>query len=285
MGWTSRRKRWRSAMSRTAIRTVRLSDVTYRELKQRTIATANLFHSLGVGPDDAVLYLMPTMPELYTVMLGSLAAGISCCTNWMLEPSHWAGLIRASRAKVVVALGPTPGYEIWEKLQTIRADLPPACSILSVQMPGGEPLAEFRCRASGVEAAERQACLHAQGRARRHRRLRAFRRHHRLAQAGEAHAPRLLLQVLGQHAGDGAHRGRRDLRRLSDVPHRRLLRPRHHGDRGRHGDRDPVADRRARQALHRELLEVRREVPHHASCPACRPRWRSSARRRRRART
>ncbi len=91
--------------------------VTYGDLKRRATAAANLFHSLGVGPDDAVLYLLPTTPHLYTVMLGSLAAGVSCCINWMLEPAHWAGLIKSSRAKVVVALGPTPGYEIWEKLQ------------------------------------------------------------------------------------------------------------------------------------------------------------------------
>jgi fatty-acyl-CoA synthase len=115
-------------------------DLTYGELKQRTTATANLFHSLGVGPGDAVLYLMPTIPALYTVMLASLAAGISCCTNWMLEAPHWVGLIRASRAKVVVVLGPTPGYEIWEKLQAVRADLPADVKILSVQMPGDEPL-------------------------------------------------------------------------------------------------------------------------------------------------
>jgi fatty-acyl-CoA synthase len=115
-------------------------NVTYGELKKRTTATANLFHSLGVGPHDAVLYLMPTIPALYAVMLGSLAVGISCCTNWMLEPSHWVGLIRASRAKVVVALGPTAGYEIWEKLQTIRADLPPGVRILSVQLPGDAPM-------------------------------------------------------------------------------------------------------------------------------------------------
>src|SRR4051794_33707390 len=117
-------------------------DMTYGELKQRTTATANLFHSLGVGPDDTVLYLMPTIPALYTVMLGSLAAGISCCTNWMLEAPHWVGLIRASRAKVVVALGPTPGYEIWEKLQAVRSDLPADVKILSVQLPGDAPLAD-----------------------------------------------------------------------------------------------------------------------------------------------
>jgi fatty-acyl-CoA synthase len=117
-------------------------NLTYGELKQRTTATANLFHSLGVGPEDTVLYLMPTIPALYIIMLGSLAAGISCCTNWMLEAPHWVGLIKASRAKVVVALGPTEGYEIWEKLQAVRADLPAGVKILSVQMPGDAPLAD-----------------------------------------------------------------------------------------------------------------------------------------------
>jgi fatty-acyl-CoA synthase len=115
-------------------------EVTYRELARRTNATANLFRALGVGDTDAVLYLLPTMPSLYTVMLASLAAGVSCCINWMLEPTHWAGLIMASGAKLVVVLGPTPGYEIWEKFQTIRAELPAGVRILTVQMPGDRPL-------------------------------------------------------------------------------------------------------------------------------------------------
>jgi len=110
---------------------------TYRELKHRTIATANLFRRLGVGDTDAVLYLMPTIPSLYGVILGSLAAGVSCCVNWMLEPTHWVGLIKASRAKVIVVLGPTPGFEIWEKFQTIRDEVPAGVRVLTVQMPGG----------------------------------------------------------------------------------------------------------------------------------------------------
>src|SRR5262249_52799432 len=113
---------------------------TYGELKARTIAAANLFRALGVGDTDAVLYLLPTIPSLYTVMLGSLAAGVSCCVNWMLEPSHWAGLIRASRAKVVVVLGPTAGYEIFEKFQSIRDELSPGVRVLTVQMPGDRQL-------------------------------------------------------------------------------------------------------------------------------------------------
>ena len=52
-------------------------------------------------------------------------------------------------------------------------------------------------------------------------------------------------------------------------------------DRARHGDRHPLAARRARQALHRQLLEVRREVPRSPSSPACRRRshsWPRAAR-------
>lgn len=116
--------------------------VTYAELQRRSTQAANLFHSLGVGANDAVIYLLPTTPDLYTVMLGSMAVGVSCCVNWMLEPSHWVGLIRSSGAKVVVALGPTPEYEIWEKLQTIRADISSDVSILSTQALGGVALAD-----------------------------------------------------------------------------------------------------------------------------------------------
>src|SRR3954464_8530847 len=48
-------------------------NVIYDDLKHSATSTANLFHSLGVGSDDAVLYLMPTIPALYTVTLGALA--------------------------------------------------------------------------------------------------------------------------------------------------------------------------------------------------------------------
>ena len=117
-------------------------SVTYRELQHRSNQAANLFHSLGVGPGDAVLYLLPTTPQLYAVMLGALAAGIACCINWMLKPAHLVELIRSSKAKVIVALGPTPGYEIWENIQAIRGDIPDRVRVLSVQGSAGTKIPE-----------------------------------------------------------------------------------------------------------------------------------------------
>jgi hypothetical protein len=42
-------------------------------------------------------------------MLGAVAAGIACGVNWMLKPEQLAELVRSTKAKVVVTLGPTPG--------------------------------------------------------------------------------------------------------------------------------------------------------------------------------
>ena len=42
----------------------------------------------------------------------------------MLEPDHLIELVQASGAKVIVALGPDPDFEIWQKACAIAARLP-----------------------------------------------------------------------------------------------------------------------------------------------------------------
>jgi fatty-acyl-CoA synthase len=109
------------------------ATLTYRQLQARVDQAANLFHSLGVGKDDVVFFLLPTVPQLFVVTLGAIAAGIACGANWMLKGPHLLELIRSSKAKVVIALGPTPGYEIWENVQEIRGELPAGMKLLSLQ--------------------------------------------------------------------------------------------------------------------------------------------------------
>jgi fatty-acyl-CoA synthase len=80
---------------------------------------------------------MPTLPELYTTIVGGMAAGVICCLNWMLKPPQVLELIRASRAKVVVVQGPTPGYEIWQNFSTIADQLDKDVAVLTVPGPAG----------------------------------------------------------------------------------------------------------------------------------------------------
>ncbi|MGZ3320062.1 MAG: acyl-CoA synthetase [Xanthobacteraceae bacterium] len=116
--------------------------ISYRQLHARAIQAANLFHSLGVSADDVVMYVLPTLPQLYVAMLGAVSAGITCGVNWMLKPELLAELVRATQPKAVIALGPTPGYDIWENVQAIRAEISPAVRILTVPGPGGSAIPE-----------------------------------------------------------------------------------------------------------------------------------------------
>src|SRR4051794_1578192 len=58
-------------------------SISYEELARRSTQAANLFHSLGVEPEDGVLLLIPTLPQLYYALFGGLATGIACVVNWM----------------------------------------------------------------------------------------------------------------------------------------------------------------------------------------------------------
>ena len=115
--------------------------VTYATLGRQITQAANLFHSLGVTKDDAVIALMPSLPQLYVTLLGGIAPGIACCLNWMLKPPQVLELIRASKAKVVVVQGPTLGFEIWENFSTIAGELGPGVTVLTVPGPGGTRIA------------------------------------------------------------------------------------------------------------------------------------------------
>jgi fatty-acyl-CoA synthase len=117
-------------------------DVTYAELVERTDRIAHLLLACGVGRRDPVLFLAPPVPDAYALLAASLTIGVAAPVNWMLEPAHLLGLIRGSGARVVVALGPTPGFEVWDKLSAIRAELPEDVRVFSLAAPGGEVLPE-----------------------------------------------------------------------------------------------------------------------------------------------
>ncbi|MEZ5650985.1 MAG: acyl-CoA synthetase [Burkholderiaceae bacterium] len=110
-------------------------EITYRQLLARVTQCANLFHSLGVGPDDVVTLLLPLVPQAFVVLFGAEAAGIANPVNAMLEPHQLAEIMRAANTRVLVTLGPTQGTDIWEKVEKIRAELPNLKTVLQV---GGE---------------------------------------------------------------------------------------------------------------------------------------------------
>ena len=95
---------------------------------------ANLFAALG-GPRPGVAYMLPSLVETHATLWGAETAGYAVPINFLLQPEYIAGLLEASGARILVALGPHPALDIWQKALALRDRLP-ALTLVRVAPPG-----------------------------------------------------------------------------------------------------------------------------------------------------
>ena len=108
--------------------------VSYRELLGQVRQAANLFHALA-GPRPGVAYLLPSLVETHATLWGAETAGFAVPINFLLQPEHIVALLKASGARILVALGPHPVLDIWQKALALREQLP-GLTLLRVAAPG-----------------------------------------------------------------------------------------------------------------------------------------------------
>jgi fatty-acyl-CoA synthase len=108
--------------------------VTYDQLLGQIRRAANMFTDLG-GPAPGVAYMLPSLIETYVTLWGAETAGYAVPINFLLQPESIAELLKASDAKVLVALGPHPQLDIWEKALELR-DQVPGLVLVRVSPPG-----------------------------------------------------------------------------------------------------------------------------------------------------
>ncbi|MFM7783335.1 MAG: AMP-binding protein, partial [Gammaproteobacteria bacterium] len=107
-------------------------DISHAQFIARCTQAANAFHALGVGPGDVVSFLLPLLPQAFCTLYGAQAVGVANPVNPLLETQHLAGILRAAGTRVLVALGPVPGSDIWNKVLQLQAQLPGLRAILAV---------------------------------------------------------------------------------------------------------------------------------------------------------
>ncbi len=132
------------APDRTAITMVMTGEpdeeprrVTYGDLLGLIRRAANLFHSLG-GPRPAVAYMLPNLIETHATLWGAEAAGYAVPINFLLQAEHIAGLLKASGARILIALGPHRALDIWQKALQLK-DQVPGLTVIRVAPPGTPP--------------------------------------------------------------------------------------------------------------------------------------------------
>ena len=111
-------------------------DVSWRDYARKITQSANLFHALGIGPDDVVSLMMPILPESFFCLWGAETAGIANPINYLLEPAQLVGILNEARTRVLVCADPSIVPDIWPKVQVIRAQVP---SLKHVLVIGGKP--------------------------------------------------------------------------------------------------------------------------------------------------
>lgn len=106
--------------------------LTHAQWRRRLLQAGNLFHSLGVGAGDVVSLLLPLLPQSFVALYGAQTVGVANPVNPLLAPHQLAEILRAANTKVLVALGPVAGSDIWDKVQAIRDQLPQLQRVLVV---------------------------------------------------------------------------------------------------------------------------------------------------------
>lgn len=111
--------------------------VSYARLLASIRQAANLFATLG-GPRPGVAYMLPSLIETHATLWGAETAGYAVPINFLLQPAHIAELLQASGSKILVALGPHPQLDIWQKALALREQLT-ELTLLRVAPPGTPP--------------------------------------------------------------------------------------------------------------------------------------------------
>ena len=123
--------------------------ITHRDFFARLTQAANMFHALGVRKDDVVSFMLPLLPEAFITLFGAEAAGIANPVNPLLEPHQIAEILEAAGTTVLVALGPMPGTDIWQKVEQVRKHLKHLKAI--VQVGPGDPASGIHSFAKLIE--------------------------------------------------------------------------------------------------------------------------------------
>ena len=110
--------------------------ISHRDFLARVTQAANMFGALGVGAGDVVSFMLPLLPDAFVTLFAAEAAGIANPVNPLLEPHQIAEILEAAQTKVLVALGPLPGTDIWQKVLAVRGKLKHLKAIVQVQGAG-----------------------------------------------------------------------------------------------------------------------------------------------------
>lgn len=109
-------------------------DFSYRQFMGKIRQAANMFHDLGLAPNEVVSFVLPNLPETHFTIWGGETAGIVNAINPLLEPAQMADIMNAAETKILVTLAPFPKTDLWDKIAAIKDQVPSLKYILTINL-------------------------------------------------------------------------------------------------------------------------------------------------------
>lgn len=108
--------------------------MTWTTYHAKVTQAANLFRSLGVGPNDVVAFVMPNCTETAVCVLAGAVAGVVNPINPLLDSDQISSILRETKAKVVVTLKAFPKTEVAQRVAEAVRHAPSVKTVLEVDL-------------------------------------------------------------------------------------------------------------------------------------------------------
>jgi acyl-CoA synthetase (AMP-forming)/AMP-acid ligase II len=191
--------------------------LTHGAFLARLHRVARLFRELGVARSDVITLLAPSIPDTVVALWAAEAVGIAHPVNTLLRATDIAAMMRAAGSRVLVALGPEAGSDLWDKAVAAAKATPGLRAI--VALGEADPGAGYVHLMSRLPRDD--GPLDDPPAPGDNRRAHSYRRHVRCAQVCPAHARKPSLRGARPGSELGLQRGDADREWHAAVPCRR----------------------------------------------------------------
>jgi len=107
-------------------------EVSYSHLARSVTQVANALTQLGIERESVTSIVMPNFPEMYFSLWGAETSGIANPINPLLDSSIIKEIMISANSSVLIALGPVPGSDIWQKILEIKDQIPSLKAVISL---------------------------------------------------------------------------------------------------------------------------------------------------------
>ena len=99
-------------------------EISFAQVAKSVTQLSNALTQLGITRHDVTSIILPNFPEMYFSLWASETAGIANPINPLLDGKIIKEIITTANSKVLIALGPVPGSDIWDKVLEVKDSIP-----------------------------------------------------------------------------------------------------------------------------------------------------------------